>query len=391
MIRQNAKHWLKKSIYVIDLCMPKSKRVWAFPVCYLSGRLFDNARAIFEEVRHDNSLTKVVLYRDVKPEGLDRSDVVVVKLHSLRGVFFLMRSGVVFVRHCMTQDIGFEIAHRSRLMLNVWHGITMKKIGVQAAPDSVTGCDPLSAIVSSSDRDKKVMIQSFNYANEENTWITGLPRNDLLFRDETALWADAEDELQKIRNRINGRKLILFAPTFRADWEGWEDKSSFYEFSKAELMLLSSIAQDNNAVIGVRTHLREERAVLDAFGGLDVILFNDIVDPTLLLRETEVLVSDYSSIAIDFMLTKRPVFSFAFDFDRYTQGRGCQYDLSEVFPTPLCLDFPMLEKALRLALASPESVVNTEKYEHSLKHFHKYVDGDSTLRVVNRVIGREAS
>lgn len=389
MIKRRVKYLLKRIIYGVDLCVPKSPQIWAFPVCYLSGTLFDNARAVFEEVKSDSSLTKILLYRDIKPEGFESTHVVVVKLHSIVGWFFLMRSGVVFVRHCMTQDVGLDIDYRSRLLVNLWHGITMKKIGVLGIPDSVTGCDPLSVIISSSDTDKKVMIESFNYATTDNTWITGLPRNDLLFKSETQLWAAAKSDLQTIRTRINGRKLILFAPTFRADWEGWGAKPSFYKFSAIELTRLSRIAQKNNAVIGVRTHLREERAVLEAFEELDVILFNDIIDPTLVLRETAILVSDYSSIAIDFMLTKRPVFSFAFDFDLYTQGRGCQYDLPEVFPTPLCFSFLALEQSLTQAFESSESIVNTEQYDKSLQHFHRYIDGESTSRVVSKVKGCE--
>jgi CDP-glycerol glycerophosphotransferase (TagB/SpsB family) len=100
---------------------------------------------------------------------------------------------------------------------------------------------------------------------------------------------------------------------------------------------------------------------------------------------TDILISDYSSIAIDFMLTQRPVFSFAFDYDLYSQGRGHQYDLSQVFPTPLCLNFSMLENSLLQGLKHPETITESDKFKKSMTHFYNDFDGESTLRVIKKI------
>ena len=47
----------------------------------------------------------------------------------------------------------------------------------------------------------------------------------------------------------------------------------------------------------------------------------------MLYRVADGLVSDYSSCLVDFLLTGRPVASFAYDLDRYSQQeRGLFYD-----------------------------------------------------------------
>lgn len=374
-----------KILSFVDNIIPKSKHVWAFPVCYLNHCLFDNPRAVFEEVRDDPDLKKIVLYRSKIAPSLNGENIRVIKLRSIAGFFWLCRSHVVFVRHCIAQDIEYPLVNSKHLVVNLWHGIALKKIGIQGVPDSITGCDPLGAIISSSATDKEVMVSSFTYANHENTWITGLPRNDLLFKERSQLWQEAIDELERIEASLAGRKLILFAPTFRAGWEGWDEKNGFYKFSESELEQLARIAADSGAVLGVRTHLREERSVLDAFKNLDVLVFNDIIETAILLRKTDILISDYSSIAIDFMLTQRPVLSFAFDYDSYKNGRGLLYNLEEVFASPLCYNFETLKLALIDALDRSSSDQISKRYSDSLNHFHNYVDDQSSNRVIQNI------
>ena len=374
---------INKLILWLDNRVSKSKAVWAFPVCYLNYHLFDNARPVFEALKNNPDIIKIVLYRGKIRPVLTGKQVKLIKLYSLFGFYWLFRSKVVFVRHCVIQDIGFPINNSKRLVVNLWHGSPLKKIGVQGIPNSITGCDPLGAIISSSLKDSQILISSFVYANSENTWITGLPRNDLLFTPECNLWQGARDELDQIRHRLAGRKLILFAPTYRAAWEGWDDKIGFYEFSDEQLATLLSIAKQSGAVIGIRTHLREAPSVLKVFEGLDVIVLNDIIETGLVLKMTDILISDYSSLMIDFLLTRRPVLSFAFDYETYTKGRGFLYDLECVLPNPLCFTFNELVSALTSALNDLQQGKEISgRYCQAIKLFHSYPDDQATNRVI---------
>jgi CDP-glycerol glycerophosphotransferase (TagB/SpsB family) len=357
--------------YVLDKKHSKKSNVWAFPVCYISGQLFDNARVVFEKIKNDPNIKKIVLYRS-KDSVLDitGSNLVIVKLHSLIGYYWLFRSGVVFVRHCISQDVGFRIDNENRLIVNLWHGIALKTIGTQTKNFSITGTDPFGAIICSSISDKKVMLDSFAYSTHDNTWVTGLPRNDLLNIPPEQLWPEVRQELELIVKRKKGKKLILFAPTFRANWENWENKVGYYQFSKTEIKKLKELSNKYHYVIGIRTHLREERAILKAFSGIDVLIFNDINETSMVLRETDILISDYSSIAIDFLLLKRPVFSFAYDYDNYKEGRGFIYNLSHTFPTALCHNFDKLIHDIENAIQEPNAIIQNNQYQEALDIFH---------------------
>ena len=69
-----------------DLLAPKYASWWAFPVCEFTHRFSGNERAIFEEVKNDPSIRKIVLTRsnDIDIDGVMlRSCRLKVRRHSI--------------------------------------------------------------------------------------------------------------------------------------------------------------------------------------------------------------------------------------------------------------------------------------------------------------------
>ena len=67
----------------------------------------------------------------------------------------------------------------------------------------------------------------------------------------------------------------------------------------------------------------------------------------MLYRKADLLITDYSSCFIDFMLTNKPMISFAYDYENYKEKeRGTFYDLEYVFPGAICTRFDELLSAL---------------------------------------------
>jgi CDP-glycerol glycerophosphotransferase (TagB/SpsB family) len=98
-----------------------------------------------------------------------------------------------------------------------------------------------------------------------------------------------------------------------------------------------------------------------------------------------VLITDYSSSFIDYMLTGKPVFSFAYDFERYTASeRGLFYDMEMVFPGPICRSFDTLVESLERALAAPQQEPN-ERYRAARSIFFDYLDDKNSERLIARV------
>ena len=81
-----------------DRWAPKFDHWWAFPVCAYDHTLGGNERAVFEHVRDDPSIKKIVLTRS-RPVDLGGENVVVVPLISPEGQHYLARARQIFVKH----------------------------------------------------------------------------------------------------------------------------------------------------------------------------------------------------------------------------------------------------------------------------------------------------
>ena len=49
------------------------------------------------------------------------------------------------------------------------------------------------------------------------------------------------------------------------------------------------------------------------------------------------MISDYSSVMIDFSILERPIFCYAYDYDKYQKERGTAYNLKTELPNGIVL------------------------------------------------------
>ena len=176
---------------------------------------------------------------------------------------------------------------------------------------------------------------------------------------------------------------MLFAPASKdARSEG------YYRFGESELSWLADWCEREDAVLGVRgplaDHARTYAAALGSIGALDLPP-SRFPDVETVYRVASSLVTDYSSALVDFLLTGRPVVSFAYDHDGHAQaGRGLFYDLETVLPGPVCRDFDELTKALDVLFEARDDEWRDD-YEWKRSLFFDHVDDQSAWRVVKRV------
>jgi CDP-glycerol glycerophosphotransferase len=185
-------------------------------------------------------------------------------------------------------------------------------------------------IIASSKEDKDTNKEAFG-VKESLIKITGLPRYEIL-KDNYIMGEVLKKEFNRIGEIKDGRKLVLFAPTFRES-----NKSAIEQITNAEWRLLDEFAKEKNFLFGVRPHpydinhlpqiIRESR---------NFYLFDssEFTEPNILLKQTDVLIVDFTSIWIDYLLLKRPIIGFAKDYDHYLEKeRGFVFDFEAIFPS----------------------------------------------------------
>lgn len=371
-----------------DRITPKYRNWWAFPACAFTGMFSGNERAVFEEVKDDPSIRKIVLTRD-KPVEVDGVNVEVVPLESPLGQHRLMRAGNAFVKHSPTRNLVYPVSGDLHNIVNLWHGIPFKRIGYASADmqhrlagvaEEHARC---RAVISSSKVDTLAMAASFYPLSIGEIWNTGLPRNDFILRGRERLPADMRAQLDALERALDGRRLVLFMPTFRNMQE-----DAYYRFGDDEIAFLGDWLRRNEAVLGVREHMADNARVYSRqLAGLDCLDLSDdaFPNPEMLYRASSALITDYSSSFIDYMLTGKPAVSFAYDHERYLGiERGGFYDLDFVFPGPVCRTFAELRAALE-GLFEPPTDVEAAALEWKRRLFFDYVDDGSSARVVERV------
>ncbi len=343
----------------------------------------DNPRAVFEEIRDEPGIKKIVLMRGPRqpPDGFEGNNVEFVPMESFRGAFYVARSKYLLIGYAISRMSSYSFfLSRRHDVIQLWHGIPLKRIAHLFDGESHWDRETpyYKATVCSSPKDKEIMTQAFAPIKPENVWLTGLPRNDRILKPKDRLPRDYQHDLEKLTSRIGGKKLVLYAPTWRNSSIG------IYDFTRQELDQLEGLLRKYNAVLGIRAHsnragnLQERKDDKQS----SLLWLNDIKETNLILRVTNILISDYSSIFIDFLLLDRPIHHFVYDIEEYLDERGFLYDFDEVIGGSKALNFEQLLNQLEDSLAGRDSW--REQRENSLQVFHQHPE-HSSAEVVRHI------
>jgi CDP-glycerol glycerophosphotransferase len=215
------------------------------------------------------------------------------------------------------------------------------------------------------------------YGLEEGLIETGLPRADQL------AGPDREERERRVRERLGvpaGARVVLYAPTYRDDAV---DRRGRYRLDlRVDLEQVRRAAGDDAIVLFRRHPFITDASPTSGNGRVrDVSAYPD---GTELLLAADVLVTDYSSMMVDFANTGRPMLFFAYDLEAYDRAvHGFYVDLPETVPGPVLRTMGELTDALR----DPDAACAgfAPRYERFVATFCPLDDGHAAARVVDRV------
>lgn len=398
---------------LIDVFISKDNNTWIFPVHFSDNKKFiENTRAVFEYVKKDTSIKKLIFirsgYRSFQIE--DAVNTEYVNIHSWKALKYLWKARVIFLANAISWDLTFRwndekdflilpLNLKRRVVVNLWHGIPLKKILNLWNPELRRRYNRINyrtyerknyaIIPASSQIDAHVMANVFEPISFHNILPTGLPRNDFLLQDENQLPSYITNQLLAIDEAIQDKKLILYAPTHRQT--SLVEGSAYYEFTEEEVAKLKEVLKNNNAVLGIRMHYL--RKGIDKMGAEKLIDREFIIDvgnqlvPEIapLIRKSTIVITDYSSLYMDAMYLDKPVYSFAYDLEHYKNHQdGMIYDMELAFPGPICTEFNELILSIESELKKSYQVT-TDKFKFTKKIFFDHIDKNNTSRLVKEV------
>ena len=333
-----------------DAKAPKFDHWWAFVADPSSGTLAGDDRALFEAVRHDGSIKKVVLtrWRDLRLGG---RNVVIAPLRSPEGQYHLLRARRVFAGPEPERLLVFPLAAGVHDMLHVDQDAGAYK---PVARDATAG----------------------NVDDDVEPKPMGLPRWDLVLQDHEHLPVDLHVEYDRLRMLCNKRRLVLFAPRLA-------DPGVVASLSTEDgIASLHAWLHSHRAVLGVRERMAgPAQAWYEALRGPDTLDLSErrFSQFEILLRETSVLVADDADDFAGFAPTGRPAVRFADVGEAVASGRGGWGRADRV-----CSTLPQLTAALDDAFAGLEGGATSTNAGSALAA--RGLAGDGGLGNAERVV-----
>ncbi|WBA07880.1 CDP-glycerol glycerophosphotransferase family protein [Salinivibrio kushneri] len=301
-------------------------------------------------------------------------------LERLKSKYYLLSSYVLIIDHKIPKFLNGY----GRKIFNTWHGIPLKTIRYL---DSDRFNEKflqregrlLSGLVCSSELDRAVMSACFQI-HPNKCILSGLPRNDILLGGDDLVWFKDEQELL-LSKEIQGRRVISWMPTYRGTWNEGNVISPFDSENESELV---ETLKKYNCVLLVRSHKFSEIQELDLLRDEGLIINGDkYINTNLVLKYTDILITDYSSVWLDFSLISKKIILFTYDKDEYQNERGTIYPLDLVFQGKISTDFNSLKKEI-IALLQLSSISDFQ----ASHMFFKYIDANNTKRFVDYVLDK---
>ena len=208
----------------------------------------------------------------------------------------------------------------------------------------------------------------------------GYPRNDITLHTPRA---EVVEELAARGVVVDpAKKIILYAPTWRGTLS--DIRGGAEELEGVREALAAGLAGDEYQVL-IKPHqyhyskLTKEQK---ASGRYIPRQFN----ANRLLAAVDILISDYSSIFFDFLVTDRPVLFHVPDLAEYTAERGVYFELDEL-PGPVTGDAADLAGWINDLPATVAA--HADRYARTKALFCADEDGHATRRVIDAVFGHQ--
>jgi CDP-glycerol glycerophosphotransferase len=371
---------LMRRLFALSARLPMRSDVVVFESS--SGRSYsDSPRYIYEElVRARPDLTKVWAYRGRLPVA-DARTKPVARLSP--AYFYYLGRAKYWVNN---QSFPYYIRRRRNgVFVQTWHGTPLKRM-LHDLPE-IRGRDPgylerasiaaqqWSLLVSPNSYTTEVMRTAYRYRGD--TLEVGYPRNDVLHGP------DRDRLTRRLRSALGlsgARQVVLYAPTFRDDQTTGGRFSFRLPFDLNRLR--TELGEDTVLLLRMHGLVRQRIEIPPELQEVvrDVTRYPEMQE---LMLVSDVLVTDYSSVFVDYASLGRPMVFYAYDLETYRDDlRGFYLDFESLVPGPLVQTEDEFWAALRAAESLPGHA-----YREFVARFAPYDDGHASERVVAAVFG----
>ena len=291
----------------------------------------------------------------------------IVAKKSFIAIWLFLRARMVVVTHSLFWS--FKNLRKDKIILNTGHGMPLKKIGLL---DGKSWVPNLDYTISSSSVFQTVMSQCYGLPLDK-VLLSGSPKCDLLF---------LPTDFYKNHgiNKSQYKKIGAWLPTYRATdkvfnrVDGNFDENKISCVSIYELEVLNTYLKETECLLVIKLHPMDilQKKSFPSFSNIIILKQSDMKEQLYpFLGSTDFLLTDYSSVWVDYDVLNKPVGFVLEDLDGYTKDRGFTIPVEDVFPGQVILNVQDLMKYIDNPTRITKNIYN------------KYKDSSSSQRVLN--------
>ena len=379
MAKNRFKEIVRAVVHLLYVCLPKWNHaiLWGWPV----GE--DSTRALATQLPETSVRHVIILVDDPRVGKMVFGDAgkkikLVAKDSFGAWVWFLTARYVFFTHRCFMRRFPRRV-----VSVNIWHGMIFKKLGGYRDPKERIR----SRYALATSKFWRPMIQEA-LGPFGSILSTGLPRNDRLFMDRAVARAKLgiTDAWQK-------KKMIAWLPTYRKSVRGeihedGEESGSAFGLKDIDPAEINAFCESQNIMIWVKPHPMSAFEKAEEWSHLLIVDDDWLLSRGLSLYETlaasDALISDISSVAIDFLLLDLPIIHCFPDIEAYRDTRGFTVEpIEDYFMGPTATDWEALKGEL-LQISQGEDPW-CERRRELAALFHSNKDDKSTERLLKAV------
>jgi CDP-glycerol glycerophosphotransferase (TagB/SpsB family) len=366
---------------LISLIIPTSKVL----VFHSMPDYSDNSYAVYQHIINSTQYSnyELVWLISIKEKVKDLKKILeqtnqqtlVVYQYTIKACWYYYRAKYIFCTHGVFNDLTL---YQNNKFINLWHGMPLKVIGYMDKFQKGQYPIRVDITIATSEKFKTIIAKSF-HIDEEQVYLIGQPRNDLLF-EQTSFFEKYNIDTKKYT------KIGIWLPTyrkaifgeFRIDGNYNEGQISFLGLN--DLDLLDNFLQKSGILLILKRHQMDVLQMY-SFPKYNNILILKTLNLNIqmypLLGNTDFLLTDYSSVWVDYEMLKKPIGFVMDDIKEYENSRGFTIDnLNQMLPGPILSTLEQLKNFL----------INTDKYIYETGDlFNKYKDNLSSTRLLEKL------
>lgn len=361
----------------------RDSKLWVFN-SWCGQSYSDSAMNVYEFVLANHPEIKPVwitarqsIYNNLKSQGKP-----VVFQGSREAKKACKNAGFVFITQSAKE---MEIAYiNGAKQVWLWHGMPLKKIGRDInlkhnLKERIHNLFPQNRadipdyFISTSHSWDDILKQAYP---AKNIVVTGLPRNDVFFKNDNTPF------IGEIDRKFNTPLKILYLPTFRDSFNNKGEAFNPFELYGFSYDKFNAFLEESNTVFFFKGHYRDivryglNVTVTDRIISLDESMYSDLY---VFIKDIDVLMTDYSSVYFDFLLLNKPVILAPFDFDDY-----CEKDRLFYF------DYEEIEGIRAKDWNDVIDIIRHKRFyvpgQDTISKFQEYQDGNSSERVTDFIL-----